>query len=206
MSWTVVVKGFEEEGYVKDEDADKLNADQLLKDLQDGQKEANEERVKEGYPALEIIGWAMKPKYDKETKKLTWAIDLRVEGSSSHGVNYYVRILGRRGFLVLTVLGGADALPKIDQSLPEVLSMVNFNEGHRYADFNPKTDKVAAYGIAGLITAAVGLKLLKLGFFALIFKKIGIFLLAAKKFVIWIVLGIGAFFKKLFGKKNTQTS
>jgi len=206
MTWAAIVRGFEEEGYVKDEDADKIDADKLLKDIQEGQKEANEERVKDGYPALEILGWAMKPKYDKEAKKLTWAIELRVVGSSKSAVNYYVRILGRRGFLVLNVLGGADALTEIDNSLPQVLSMVNFNEGHRYSDFNPKTDKVAAYGIAGLIAAGIGIKLLKAGVLAAFFKPILGVLIAAKKLVIVAVVAIGAFFKKLFGRKNSESA
>jgi uncharacterized membrane-anchored protein len=200
--WAVIVQGFEEEGYVKDEDADKLDPDKLLKELQDNQKEANEERVRQGLNELEILGWAMKPAYDKEAKKLTWAIDLRSKGSERHSVNYFVRVLGRKGFLVLNLLGGAEQLPQIEAGMPTVLSMVNFNEGHRYADFNPKTDKVAAYGIAGLIAAGVGLKLAKLGLFALFFKKIGFFLLAAKKFVIAGIVAVSAFFKKLFGKKN----
>ena len=41
--WGVIVEGFEKEGYVKDEDADKLDAGKMLKEIQDGQKEANEE-------------------------------------------------------------------------------------------------------------------------------------------------------------------
>ncbi len=106
---------------------------------------------------------------------------------------------------MLNVITDAENLPVVDKDLPQVLSMVNFNEGHRYTDFNSKTDKVAAYGIAGLIAAGVGVKLLKLGFLAAFFKPIVAFLLAAKKLVVVAVLGIGAFIKKLFGKKNATT-
>lgn len=204
--WAVVVERFEEEGFVKDEDADKLDADKLLKQIQESQQEANEERQKQGYPLLEIIGWAMKPHYDKEAKKLTWAIDLRVAGATEHSVNYYVRILGRRGYLVLNMLGGMEALSDIEKNTPDVLAMVNFNEGHRYADYNPKTDKVAAYGIAGLIAAGVGIKLAKLGLFALFFKKIGLVLAAGWKLIAAGCVAVSAFFKKLFGKKDTSTS
>lgn len=204
--WAMIVEGFEDEGYVKDEDADKLDASKILSELQEGQKEANKARAQKGYAELEITGWAAKPHYDKEAKKLTWAIDLKVAGSDEHNINYYVRVLGRRGFLVLNIIADNDSIPVIDKELPQVLSMVNFNEGHRYADFNPKTDKVAAYGIAGLIAAGIGIKLLKVGFFAAFFKPIIAFALAAKKLVVVAVLGIGAFIKKLFGRKNDQTT
>jgi uncharacterized membrane-anchored protein len=203
MSWAAIVERFEEEGYVKDDDADKLDPDKLLKDMQESQKEANADSIKQGYAELELVGWAMRPRYDKETKKLTWATDLRNVGTDHHSINYYVRILGRRGYLVLNLLGNDDALPEMERGLPELLSMVNFNEGHRYADFNPKTDKVAAYGIAGLIAAGIGLKLLKVGVFALFFKKIGLFLAAGWKLIAAGCAIVASWFKKLFGRKDT---
>ena len=187
--WGVIVEGFEKEGYVKDEDADKLDAGKMLKEIQDGQKEANEERKQQGFAELEIVGWAMPPRYDKDAKKLTWALDIKRIGSDRHSVNYYVRILGRRGYLVLNALGGLDQVREIEAATPQVLSMVEFNEGHRYADFDEKKgDKVATYGIAGLILGAVGLKVLaKVGLLALFAKKFGFILLFLKKFVIVIV-------------------
>lgn len=205
-NWAVLVEDFKEEGFVKDEDADKLEPDKLLKQMQESQEESNKERVSQGLPELEILGWAMKPAYDKEAKKLTWAIDLRTKNSPKHSVNYFVRVLGRHGYLVLNLLGGADMLPEIQASLPQVLSMVNFNEGQRYADYNPKTDKVAAYGIAGLIAAGVGLKLAKLGIFALFLKKIGVIFAVAWKAILAACAVVASAFKKLFGRKNTESS
>jgi uncharacterized membrane-anchored protein len=73
--------------------------------------------------------------------------------------------------------------------------MVDFNQGNRYADFDPKVDKVAAYGIAALIAGGIAAKL---GFFKLLL----VFLLAAKKFIIIAAIAVAAWFKKLFGKKN----
>ncbi len=40
--WAMLVERFEEEGYVKDADADKLDADKLLSEMQEGQRESNE--------------------------------------------------------------------------------------------------------------------------------------------------------------------
>ena len=70
--------------------------------------------------------------------------------------------------------------------------MVDFKEGHRYADFNPKTDKVAAVGLAALVAGGVAVKMGLL-------KGLWVALLAAKKFVI---IGVGAavgWLKRLFG-------
>ena len=35
----------------------------------------------------------------------------------------------------------------MNNAAPQMLATINFNEGHRYADFNPKTDKVAPYAL-----------------------------------------------------------
>jgi uncharacterized membrane-anchored protein len=71
--------------------------------------------------------------------------------------------------------------------------MVNFQEGHRYADFNPSTDKVATYGIAALVAGGV---LAKGGFFKVLIAGI----LAMKKGAILLVVGLFAGVKALFGK------
>ena len=72
--------------------------------------------------------------------------------------------------------------------------MVDFKEGSRYADFDPKVDKVATYGIAALVAGGVLAGAAKLGFFKLLW----VGLIAAKKFVIIGVLAVVAFFKKMF--------
>ena len=43
------------------------------------------------------------------------------------------------------------SLQTIKTAMPSMVEMASFNEGHRYADFNASTDKMAAYGVAGLI-------------------------------------------------------
>ena len=196
--WSIVIDGFDKEGYVKDEDADKLDPNALLMQLQDGQTEANAERRKQGYAELEIVQFAIPPHFDKESKKLYWAIDLKEIGSTQHGVNYYVRVLGRRGYLVMTGMADLDALKELDSAMPQFLTKIEFNEGNRYADFNPKTDKVATYGIAGLIAGAIGIKVAaKAGILAALFTKFGPIMLALKKLWLLIIAGIAGGFSKI---------
>lgn len=198
-SWGVIIT-YEEDGYVKDDEAAKLDYDDLLKTMQESTREGSEARVKEGYPAIELVGWAAKPHYDAGAHKLYWAKELKFEGSDGNTLNYNIRILGRRGVLVLNAVAGMNQLGKIEEQTPKILSMVNFQEGHRYADFNPSTDKVAAYGIAAMVAGGM---LTKGGFFKVLLASV----LAMKKGA--IVLGVGliaalkSFFGKLFGRKDT---
>ena len=110
-------------------------------------------------------------------------------------MNYGVRVLGRRGVLVLNAVAPLEALSRIEQSMQSVIGYVQFNEGHRYQDFIPGADKKAAYGVAGLIAGAVAAKA---GFFKLLWVAI----LALKKFIIAGVAALGVVLRRVFGKKQ----
>lgn len=193
-AWAVIVQ-YEEDGYVKDDEAAKINYTELLATMKKDVKKANEVRAKEGYSTVELIGWATPPHYDAQAKKLYWAKELKFGGADESTLNYNIRILGRRGVLVLNAVANISQLAEIEQASPAILSAVEFKEGHRYADFNASTDKVASYGIAALVAGGV---LAKTGFFKMILAA----LIAGKKFVIIAVVAVAGFLKKLFGKKE----
>lgn len=194
-SWCVVID-FQEDGYVKDDDAESINYTKLLKEMKEGTREASRERVKQGYSAIELVGWAAEPRYDKSTHKFYWAKELKFGDGDENTLNYNLRILGRRGILVLNAVAKMSQLQQVEKATPEILSVVDFNEGHRYADYKPGSDKVAAYGLAALVAGGVAAKtgLLK-----------GIFLaiLALKKFAVIAVIALFAGIKKLFSLRKS---
>ncbi|MCW3128255.1 MAG: hypothetical protein JWO03_3913 [Bacteroidetes bacterium] len=175
---------YEEDGHVKDDDAKDIKYNELLKQMQDQIKEQNPERVKQGGRAIELTGWAEQPYYDAAAHKLYWAKKLRAIGDTVETLNYNIRILGRKGVLVLNAIGSTDQLPEIKAQNSTMLAATNFTSGNTYGEFNSSVDKVAAYGIAGLIAGGI---LAKTGLFA----KIGILLL---KFLKPLIIGIGALF------------
>ena len=74
-------------------------------------------------------------------------------------------MLGRGGVLVLNGVAAMSQLPEIEQVTPKILAAIDFNPGHRYADFNPKSDKIAEYGLAPLAAGTAAAAAVKLGFF-----------------------------------------
>ncbi len=197
--WAVTIS-FVDDGYVKDDDAAKINYDDLLKKMQAAVREASSKRMVQGYPSIELVGWAAPPRYDAETHKLYWAKEIKFGDSPENTLNYNIRILGRRGVLVLNVIAGVNQLHQIEENAPQILAMVNFNQGNRYSDFDPKMDKVATYGIAALVAGGIATKL---GFFKLLW----VFILGAKKFIIIAFVAVTAWVKRLFQRgKNTTPS
>ncbi len=189
-SWGVTIE-YEEDGYVSDEDADDIDYDELLESMQDETSEASKERIRLGYESIELVGWASVPYYDPVTHKMHWAKEIKFGSQPVNTLNYNIRVLGRKGVLILNFIADMDQKPLIDSKLEEVVSLANFDAGFQYDDFDPSIDEVAAYGLGALVAGKVAAKL---GFFAAI-------LLFLKKFWIVIALAIGGLFKMLKGKK-----
>ena len=104
-------------GFVKDDDADKINYDDLLKDIQKEEVEENKTRVAQGYAAISMAGWASKPFYDKNNKVLHWAKNLHFEGQEANTLNYEVRILGRKGVLSMNAVASMSELDSVKKDI-----------------------------------------------------------------------------------------
>lgn len=194
-AWAFVVT-FDNMGYVKDTDADDIKYDDLLKQLKEDSKKANEERIKLGMSQFDLIGWAQKPYYDKTNKVLHWAKEYKSSDATENTLNYDVRILGRKGVLSLNAVARMSQLPEVKNNIDDVLKIPSFTEGNRYSDFNPDVDKVAAWTIGGLVAG----KLLA---------KVGIFAVLAKYLKLIIIGGaalVGGLWKWISGrrKKNEE--
>jgi len=168
---------FDAIGYVSDDDAEDYDYSSLMREMQTDARLASTERVANGYDSLELLGWAEPPRYDKASRKLHWAMELKFGGADANSLNYSLRALGREGVMTVNFIAGMDQLAAIKSALPDVARMVTFVDGKTYADFDPSVDQVAAVGVAGLIAGKVLAS--KAGFLA-------VALLFLKKF--WILL------------------
>lgn len=189
-TWGVTIE-YKEDGYVSDEDADEIDYDELLSIMKEETAQSNEQRISQGYEPVELVGWASAPFYDKTTHKMHWAKEIKFGDATVNTLNYNIRVLGRKGVLVLNFIADIDQKQLIDSQLNNVLAMAEFKQGSRYDEFDPDIDQVAAYGIGALIAGKV---IAKTGFLAVV-------LIFLKKFGIFIILGIGAFLRRLF-KRN----
>ncbi|HEY3398984.1 MAG TPA: DUF2167 domain-containing protein [Armatimonadota bacterium] len=192
QEWMVIFK-YLDVGYVSDEEKDKIDADELLKSIKEGTEEANQERASRGIPALHVVGWQQKPQYDSATHNFTWAILAKNEGGEEV-VNYNVRILGREGYMSVTLADDPKNLETSKPIVEKILGKFSFKSGKTYSEYR-QGDKVAQYGLTALVAAGAGAAGVKLGLFAVF----GKFLAKAWKVVVVVLVGLGGFVKKLFG-------
>ncbi|MDB6049501.1 MAG: hypothetical protein JWR17_2247 [Pseudomonas sp.] len=192
--WGVLVS-YNDDGYVSDENAAKIDYSEMLKQMQDDDVENNIERRKQGYAGLQLLGWAEPPRYDDQSHKMYWARELKADGSAENTLNYSIRVLGRQGVLELNAIAAMNDLPTIQREMPRVLEFANFTDGNRYADYDAGTDKLAKYGLAALVAGGIAAK-------AGLFAKLGLLLLAAKKFLVVGVVIAAGFIRRFFNRKK----
>jgi uncharacterized membrane-anchored protein len=194
-TWGAVIS-YEADGYVSDAEAAGYDYSAVLTRLRQEQTDNNPAREREGYPTIELAGWARAPAYDPAGHKLIWAKDLVFSDSEIHTLNYDVRVLGRRGVLSLNIVAGMPDLPTVTEAAEQLMATVNFASGSRYTDFVEGVDRKAEYGVAGLVAGGAAL---------LVAKKvglIGIILLVLKKGAVFIIAGLagaGTWLRRLFG-------
>lgn len=186
---------FSREGFVKDDDWSDVDADAFLKEMKENQHKSNAERVANGQHAFEVIGWIEPPTYNADTHVAHYVLELGDE--TRHWVSAVAVKLGRAGYHQVSWVGETEAYKSSGPAvLAAVLNSHSYDEGHQYGDFK-EGDKVAAYGIAGLVAAVAGVKLGK----GMIAAAIAFFVVMGKKAAILIIpaaIGIRAAIKRFF--------
>jgi len=196
--WLVDVNWIKE-GYVRDGDAKEWQPDTMLDGLKEATETDNKDRIARGIPALDIVGWVEPPTYQAATHRLVWSLSSRDRGAPAdmpQTINYNTYALGRDGFFSLDLITGANKIASEKGIVRDLLGSLNYVPGKRYEDFDSSTDKVAAYGLAGLV-GAVAIK--KLGLLALATA----FVLKLWKLAILAVLGLWAGVKRFFKGRSS---
>jgi uncharacterized membrane-anchored protein len=136
-----------------------------------------------------VIGWETPPRYNEETHNLEWAIRLESEGKPA--VNHNTRLLGRGGVMEVTLVCDPSQLNETLPKFKTMLAGFDFVQGQKYSEFR-QGDKMAAYGLTGLIAGGGVAVAAKSGLLKWLWKG----LVAA-------AVGVAALVKKLFSRKQT---
>lgn len=193
--WAVVIE-YAGVGYVTDDDADKLDANELFDDYKKGTEAQNEKRKQLGVGPLYLDGWSEQPRYVKSSHQLVWG--LKAHGDNGPVINFFTRVLGRNGYLSVNLIDSADKIEKSKVDAANVLSAIRFKQGSRYED-HKSGDKDSGIGLRGLVLGGTGIAIAAKS--GLLLKLLLIF----KKAIIFLVAGVAGFFRWLFGKKKKET-
>ena len=197
LDWFILFQ-FEDSGYVKDDEKDDLDADDMLEDIREGEKASNEERKKLGYDTLTTVGWAVEPKYNDSTNNLEWGIILQ-RSNGGKNVNYLTKLLGRHGIMHTTLVCDDEQLETILPTYQSLISDFQYNSGNTYAEYQDG-DKVSNLGLKALVAGGAIFAAAKLGLLA----KLMLFFKKGLKVIVIGVIAIGAFLKRLITGKRAD--
>lgn len=191
MGWFAVFE-FDPCGYVKDDEKDELDADRILEQMKEGQAAANEELSKRGMSTLEVLGWQTPPFYNTATNNLEWAVRL-ASSDGSQVVNYKTKLLGRRGVMDVVLVCDEADMGTVVPAYQNLLKGYAFKQDESYAAFR-QGDKIAEYGLTGLILGGGLLVAAKSGLLTKLWKPI-----------VGGLIVIGAFLKRIFVGRTKET-
>ena len=191
---------FEGEGYVKDDE--KIDAPSLLKTLTESTEQSNVERRRRGWPEFHLTGWAMPPAYNSTTKRLEWATS--IESRNERGTNFFTKILGRRGYTSVVLVSSPEDTTSAISSLNAVLTGYGFVPGETYANWRPG-DKVAEYGLTGLIVGGAAAAAAKTGLLKGLWKFLVVGAASMWKLLVGAFVALVASIRAMFGRKKQGT-
>jgi uncharacterized membrane-anchored protein len=152
-AWAVTIT-YEETGRISEDGSAQLDAAKLLSMLQRDAARETETRKQEGYESFAVVGWMQQPHYDPLSHTLSWGRVLRFGSLQGNTLNLSIRVLGRRGMLSIELVADEVRGAEVAQATSRLLTMVHFNPGHRYEDFDALVDRTSETGLAELIMAA----------------------------------------------------
>lgn len=186
MAWFAVFE-FSKEGYIRDDEKSNLDANAMLDAIRKGTEQSNKIRRKNGFSGLTVEDWETPPRYNETTHNLEWAVRFR-DDSGEQVVNHNIRVLGRRGVMVVTLVVAPEALPSALAEFSPRMDGFEFKSGEKYAEFK-QGDAIAKYGLSALVVGGATAVAVKTGLFK----------------YLWKILAVGgvaiaSFFKKLTGR------
>jgi uncharacterized membrane-anchored protein len=202
-NWFVIFE-FDPSGYVRDSEKDSLDPDAILANIQKGTEESNKTRADRGWAPFHVVGWSQKPFYASDTHNLTWSIigqSQEGDGKVDNSVNHSVRILGRRGVMRVDLILSPERAAEVVPEFNSLMSGFAFTPGQTYSDWR-SGDKVAEYGLTGLIVGGGAAVLLKTGLLAKFWKLIVVCFAA----IVGFIKRALAYLKRLFTGKGGEES
>lgn len=145
-------------GYLPLDDWEELDAKSVLESVIESTNAANVERIKNGFSELHVIGWVNEPTLNRESNTIYWSIELQSDGVNI--INSIALKLGRYGYERFNWVTTKNLYDPSNNHLETILKSYTFDSGFQYSDYTLR-DQIAEYGIASVVAATLGGKLIQ---------------------------------------------
>mgnify|MGYP001363108056 CR=1 FL=1 len=190
-----------EDGYVKLDDWEKIESEDLLNQLKQIAKSKESYYKEKNLKYATGFEWVFDPELNKQNKSISYSYKVFwSDGNNTLESKNF--ILGKKGYIETSYIVNLDEknmnFKDEAEYAKDFVNGVIFNDGYKYTDYK-SGDKIAAVGVGSLVAGSLGAKVLaKTGFFAK-------FLPLLLKFW-WILLAPLAAFGYIKGKESKENS
>jgi uncharacterized membrane-anchored protein len=184
-------------GFVKDDDSN-IDAGELLKAITTATEEGNGWRKEHGVTPLHVDDWVEKPHYDATTQNFVWGLAAH-DDEGAHVVNYNVRLLGRHGYMSITLVESPEGFAAARDGFTKDARWLRLRFRRALCGY-VSGDRLAEVGLTALVAGGAGAAAAKLGLFG----KLGKLIAAGGKAIIVFVLAalaaVRRFLARLFNR------
>ncbi len=141
-----------DEGHVHAEDAATLDAEKLLADFRATLPALNARRAGTRAPAVTIEGWLSPPALD-DKRRLSVCVSVASADPAAPDrfFNCEGWALGREGAIKVGLAASAEQAERLAREIGALVGAIVFDHGKTYEDYDPATDRAAAYGASDLL-------------------------------------------------------
>lgn len=164
--WYIVFE-YDPVGYIKDDEKADLDADAIFESIREATEYSNQQRIKQGFSTVKLIGWQIEPHYDENAHNLVWA--LLGEENGEKIVNYNTRLLGRQGYMSVVLVTSLNEFQSLIGNVNGILDGFSYKQGKSYAEY-VKGDKLAKIGLTALVAGGAAAAASKFGIFKMLAK------------------------------------
>jgi uncharacterized membrane-anchored protein len=150
-----VVVEYHDSGHVDDGEARSWDTAAMLATIGERTAAGNRTRRRLGGSDVEIVGWIAQPTYDARRRALRWSVELASADAGTGdatAVNQHAVVLGRTGYVELTLITDRTTAEERASQLPALLAGLRFNRARGYADFDRAQDRRAPFGLAAVVS------------------------------------------------------
>jgi hypothetical protein len=141
-------------GHVQDDDADKIDFNEVCRQMMAVPRGRLPGSSLVKAQEIKMLGWAVPPSYDVQTKRLVHAEQLQIVGSPGEKVHCFGRLLGRAGVLEIDVGDDADQRDVLVAMCRQFLAASQLLPGRTYAEFDAAKDVRFEGGLGDLIAGS----------------------------------------------------
>ena len=145
-NWGMIAIKVSDNGHIFDDKAENTDFSELLNNI----KKSNQENSTSTHV---ILDWIREPIYNAKTHALSFSFNV-LDNSNNYQDIYQTFLLGRTGLITFIYAANTKDRYLREPFVNQIMNAIKYEAGHRYEDYESKTDNLSNIELSNLITGS----------------------------------------------------